>query len=209
MNAYRGAASVPEFDLVVLPLGAALQAAQAAEVEAALIGLPPPEGWFVTPLGTEPIAVIVNAENPVRTYRVERLADLFSGRIQSWQNLGWRDLRVQPIIPLPGDELRTRFKGLILEESPFSPSALLAPSPAAVVELVSETPGAIGFLPYSQATQAVRTVRVEGALPGETDPNADGYPLEITLLATSPKEPQGAVREWLIWIQSESLTSPR
>jgi ABC-type phosphate transport system substrate-binding protein len=87
--------------------------------------------------------------------------------------------------------------------SPVSSSALLAPDPAAVLSLVAEDAGAIGYLPLSQVTEEVRVARIDGILPGAST-IADGrYPLRLTVLATAPQEPSGQVRDWIGWLQQQ------
>jgi hypothetical protein len=192
------------FEIVILPFEAAVTAAGAGEVEVVVAGMNPPEDWFATPLKIEGIAVIVNPSNQLRSYSLEDLKALFSGRITSWETLGGQALSVHPVIPLKSDELRIRFEGQILEGLPPSKSALLAPSSQAMVSLVAEDPSAIGYLPFSQISEEVRAARVDGALLHESTLQDGRYPLVIEILALAPQEPTGIVREWLVWLQATS-----
>ncbi len=201
--AYRDAVGPPEFQIELLPPAAALNAVETGEATAAILGQPPPDGWFATPLGWEPIIVVTHPGVPIRDLTLRDLADIFSGRLDVWTQLGGPSLAVVPVIPLEGDEIRA----LLIEAAPASlpvtGSALLAPSPAQGRKLIQETAGAIGLLPWSSLADAVDGVRVDGALPPESPVGASRYPLLLEVVAMAPEPPDGAVRGFLAWIQSQ------
>ena len=78
----------------------------------------------------------------------------------------------------------------------------MAPTAAAMTQLIAEDEGAIGLLPMAAVPETLRVVRVEGVLPGETTIASGAYPLTVSLLATAPEEPVGPLRDFLVWIQS-------
>jgi ABC-type phosphate transport system substrate-binding protein len=196
-------------DLRVLALEEALKAVEGGTVDIVITGTQPPRDWFATALAFEGIAVVVHPTNSIRSMNHEDLAALFNGDIDSWSDLGGGELRVQPVIPLPGDETRDHFDAQVLADSGFSPSALLAPSPLAMTAMVTEDKGAIGYLPLSQVTDAVQIVRLEGVLPNATTVLDGRYALRVEILALTTEEPGGATREWLAWLQASlSMDSP-
>lgn len=206
---YMDTQDTARIDLRVLPLEGTLDAAEGGAADVIVAGTQPPEGWFATPLSVEGIAVVVHLTNSIRTLNHEQLAALFSGDIDSWTELGGEDLPVQSVIPLPGDETRDYFNSQVLKGSGFSPDALLAPSPFAMVAMVTDDEGAIGFIPLSQATDLVRVVRVDDVLPQTTTVGDGRYPLHMEILALAPKKPGGATHEWLAWLQASlSMDSP-
>jgi hypothetical protein len=196
------AAGVPDFDLEIWPEGAALEAAERGDVAAVVTVVSPPEGWFAAPVGVEAVGVIVNADNAFRAFTREDLAELFSGRAQDWQEFGGPSEPIQPVIPLPGDGLRAVFEAGVMGGSPMSGGALLAPSADAALTLVAEHGGAIGLVPYGAADDRARLVRVDGVLPGDDTLRDGRYPLTATVLIVSPEEPTGAIRDWIVWLQS-------
>jgi phosphate transport system substrate-binding protein len=203
-TAWSEEAGIPDFDLEIWPESAALEAAERGDVAAVVTALSPPEGWFAAPVGVEAVGVIVNPENALRAFTPEGLAGLFSGRALDWQEFGGPSEPVQPVIPLPGDGLRAVFEAGVMEGSPLSGGALLAPSAEAALTLVAEDPGAIGLVPYGAADGRVRLVRVDGILPGEDSLRDGRYPLRATVLVVAPEEPSGAIREWIAWLQAAS-----
>jgi phosphate transport system substrate-binding protein len=206
---YMDAQDTARIDLRILPLEGALDTAEGGTADIIIAGTQPPQGWFATPLSLEGIAAVVHPTNSIRSLNLEDLAALFNGDIDSWAELGGEDLPVQPVIPLPGDETREYFDTRMLEGEGFSPDAFIAPSPLAMVAMVAEDEGAIGFIPLSQATDVVRVVRVGGVLPQATTVGDGRYPIHIEILALAPKQPGGATHAWLAWLQSSlSMDSP-
>jgi phosphate transport system substrate-binding protein len=200
--AYQEDHSPLEFTVEVLSYEAALEAVVDGDVELVVAGLEPPSDWFATPLGVEGITVVVHPGNPVRNYTLSDLAAVFSGRLRSWDELGWSEAFVQPVIPPASDEVRRRFEDLVMGGETPTGNALLAPSPEAMVAAVAADPNAIGFVTLSQSAEDVRNVRVEGILLGETSLAEGRYPLWLEVIAMAPQEPVGPLRDWLAWVQA-------
>jgi hypothetical protein len=166
-----------------------------------VIGGPPPEGWFTTPLGEDAIAFIVHPENPIRDLDSEALGSIFAGRVQNWGELGGREGFIQPVVPLEQDELRELLAQTYLDRSSFYPGSRIAPTPQAMLEIVAENPAAIGFVPLHVLDSRVKALSVQGIRASERSILDGTYPLIFPILATAPAEPNGTLRTWLEWIQ--------
>ena len=184
--------------LEILGLPAARESTQAGDLSLLVTAVEPPEDWFVTPLGRDSIAIVVNSENPVRDLTADEVLAIFTGRADEWQDLGGSDLTIQPVVPLEGAETRSYLQRQLLGDRRYASTALIGPTPAAVMEIVSEEPGAVGILPLSAATDGVVLVTIDGFDPERND----AYPWTLEILGMSPKEPSGVVREWLAWLQA-------
>jgi hypothetical protein len=207
MADYADANGVPDFDLTILPLAAAEEDALAGRIVLLVAAAESPPGWFATPLGREGLVVIVHPENPVRAFAFDDLGALFSGEVQRWDALAGPARDVQPVIPVPGDELRSLFQDRVMNTRRMASSARLAPSPELMGDLVAEDAGRIGLIPWSAVDGRVVAARIEGVLPSESTIHDATYPLTAQVLALAPHEPQGAVREWLVWMQARDLDS--
>ncbi|MBN2556699.1 MAG: substrate-binding domain-containing protein [Anaerolineales bacterium] len=190
----------------VLPAGAALEAVEAGEADMVIAYTPPPQSWFVTPLVRDALVVVVHPDSAVLDISLEDLAGLYRGAIRNWDEIEGPDQPVQPVLPFAGDEIRLQLEGILGEDS-AAVRSLLAPTPEAVLEAVSETPGAFGFIPYSLLSDSVRVVRVAGIRPGPTTIAAGTYPLSLDILAMAPEEPVGAARAWLGELQLQIAES--
>lgn len=203
--AYRDGQIGPlPFDLDTRTRGEGIDRVEQGEADVLVTSGDPPDGWFATPLGALGLAVVVHPDNPVRDLSIDELRDLFSGLSDTWDDVGGREQPVQPVLPLPDEPLGEAFSSLVLGETKPWPGTLLAPTAAAMVQVLAEDPGAIGLLPLGAVPETLRTVRIEGILPGDTTVASGAYPLRVSLLATAPAEPGSPLRDFLAWIQSHS-----
>jgi phosphate transport system substrate-binding protein len=201
--AYREGLTQPlPFDLDTRTRGEGLDQVEEGEAELLVTSGEPPEGWFATPLGQVGLALVVHPDNPVRDLSIDEVGELFTGRSDTWSDVGGGEVPVQPVLPLPGEPMREAFASIVLGEGKPWPGTLLAPTAAAMAELVAEDPGAIGVLPLAAVTDALRVVRLDGVLPGASTIASGAYLLTVPLLATAPVEPGPPLRDFLVWIQS-------
>ncbi len=202
VRTYRVQVGVPEFDLVPVADAILLESVAGGEAVLAITSLEPPQGWFATPLVREGLAVVSHPSNPVRDLTLEALTDLYTGRVANWSVLDGAEVAVQPVVLPPGDALRRGFDAAVLDDARVWPGALIASSPAGVMEVVRSDRGAIGYVPVSQLSGSLGVVRVEGAEPQCAGSGIASYPLCFTIAATAPEEPDGAVRDFLVWLQA-------
>lgn len=203
LTAYHAEQGAPEFEVEVLPPAAALKAAEDGDVALIVSGVEIPADWFASTLGFEGIAVLVHPENIVRSFSLNELASIFTGRLMTWDELGGSGGEIMPLIPLVGDEVRELFEDTVMGGAPSTSNAILAPSPQAMIALVAANPNSIGYAPLAMTSDDVRVVRVEGALPGQSSLTDGTYALMFEVVAAAPQEPTGAIRDWLVWLQTD------
>lgn len=200
---YQEQRGVLPFDLVPMATEAGLEAAESGEALFHIDYAPVPDGWFAVPLGWEGIAVVVNPEVEARDLDTRTLAELFSGRMTSWESVTGEEETVQLVIPPPGDRLFDHFTGLIgmAQDPPLT--AILAPVPEATLAYVGEQAAALGFLPYHYGIpQELRALRVDGTLPAPSTIRSGRYVLRLQVIAMAPDEPDTIAIEWLGWAQN-------
>ncbi len=182
----------------------ALQAVEDQSVELLISGNTPPDGWFATPLVNDAGAVVIHQENALRDISLEELRALFSGVNTSWNAISDNKDLVQVVVLLESDELRLAFESAVSLEASPPANAIIAPNPEAVLEIIRENPFAVGYVPLSTVDESepgLRVLRINGILPSPSSIANHSYPILLEILAASPGEPAGAVREWLAWIQ--------
>lgn len=150
-----------------------------------------PEGsnLWATPLGSEPIAVIVNNASSTTNLSLDQLGDIYAGRDTAWAAAVRED----------GDDSRMFFDSIALRGVKPAATIRIAPSPEAMIQYVSQTANAIGYIPLRWLTDStlVKVVTVEGNATDEAD-----YPLTALVVAFASAEPGGAARAWLSNIQT-------
>ncbi len=161
------------------------------------------------------LAVIVNLDNPVSQLTIDQLADMYTGRITNWQEVGGND---EPIVLL-SRETNSGTHVYFLEEvvrkgdgentDIFAPQTLLMPSSVGITSELRRNPRAIGYdgLGYVDPEhEKIVAVAVNADSPYvmptiETASSGD-YPLSRNLFMYTAGEPTGVIAEYLDWILS-------
>lgn len=201
LSEYREDNPEDRFRLDIYTGNIGLDALQAGEIDLLIGALEVPESLFATPLFKDGIAVIHHPDLEIRDLTIEQLRRIFAGAEQNWNAFGDADLPIYPVIPLPGDDLRTSFQKQVMDTFQFSSLARLQASPEQIIKLVSDEPGAVGFIPFSQLVEDITAFRVEGQTITLRSIDNGRYPLTFWVVAIGLDEPEGALRSWLSWVQ--------
>ena len=154
-----------------------------------------------------PLAVVVNADNPLRALTLAQVAQVFSGKATHWGNLGargaWADRPIHLYALEPDTPLAISFNSRVLGETrPATPTAQFHQS-RDVIEHVGGDPVGIGFAAAMRASDKVRTLALAAkpgatpALPTEADIRANRYPLDRYLLIYAHAPLSAFAREFL------------
>jgi phosphate transport system substrate-binding protein len=106
------------------------------------------------------LAVIVNPGNPVSQMTREQLEGIFTGKIVNWKEVGGEDLKIIVYSRETSSGTYEFFKTHVLNLKNFASSALLMPATGAIVQSVSQTKGAIGYVGLAYVDQAVKSLKV-------------------------------------------------
>jgi phosphate transport system substrate-binding protein len=167
-------------------------------------------------VGYDALAVYVHKRNPLEEITLDQLAEIYGegGKITKWSQLGIK-------MPEGADEIIRvsrqsnsgtyhYFREAILGKGrDFSLGSRDMHGSKDVVELVSKTPGAIGYSGMGYATSEVKTLRI-AKKPGDksfapTVENTLGhvYPIARPLFMYTLGEPTGPVKKYIDWVHSE------
>ena len=125
---------------------------KASEKEAGLRG---------TVLAYDGIAVIVNTENPVNDLSLETIAQIYTGEITNWSELGGNDDPIVLIGREAGSGTRDGFESITGTEDVCQYRQELT-STGDVITTVSQNPGAIGYASLASVKDTVKAVSVDG-----------------------------------------------
>jgi phosphate transport system substrate-binding protein len=160
------------------------------------------------------IAIIVNHSNPIDRLTLQQISDIYSGKINNWNELGGED---RPIVRL-SRETNSGTHVYFLEEvlrlgqednqTLFATETLLLPSSEGITAEVRDNPNAIGYDGLGYVIPEVKVVAVsaseegEAILPSAETVNTGAYPIARDLFMSTVGEPGGAVKDYLEWILS-------
>ncbi|TCK06891.1 substrate-binding domain-containing protein [Marinobacterium mangrovicola] len=120
-------------------------------------------------IGMDGLAIIVHPENPLNSLATEQLAQLFSGEVSNWSELGGPDLPVVIYSRDSNSGTWDSFNSMVLKQhaATLSEEAIRLESSSELSERVSQEAGAIGFigLPYVLRAKALAVADEVGALP--------------------------------------------
>lgn len=159
------------------------------------------------------LAVIVHPDNPVSELTIDQLADIFTGRVTNWQEVGGNDA---PIIIL-SRETNSGTHVYFLEEvvrkgdkdnkDIFAPQTLLMPSSVGITSELRRNPNAIGYDGLGYVTEHEKVIAVAKdddspyVLP-TVETGADGhYPIARGLYMYTAGQPTGVIADYLQWIR--------
>lgn len=120
-------------------------------------------GLTGTVVALDGIAVIVNAENPVEDLTAEQIADIFTGKITNWKELGGEDLEISCVGREAGSGTRDGFESVTDTKDACKLSQELT-STGAVIAAVGSNKNAVGYASYSavEGQTAIKALKVNG-----------------------------------------------
>jgi phosphate transport system substrate-binding protein len=162
------------------------------------------------------LAVVVHPDNPVSQLTIDQLADIFTGRITNWQEVGGNDAPIIILSRETNSGTHVYFleevvrKGEKDNEDIFAPQTLLMPSSVGITSEIRRNPNAIGYDGLGYVTEHEKTIAVAKdshspyVLPS-VETGADGsYPIARGLYMYTAGEPTEVIAEYLDWIRSPS-----
>ena len=112
------------------------------------------------------IAIIVNPNNPVADLSIEQIAQIFTGEITNWSELGGEDGQIVPIGREAGSGTRDGFESITGTEDTCVYQNELT-STGEVIANVASNPNAIGYASLSAVDETVKALTVGGVAPTE------------------------------------------
>jgi phosphate transport system substrate-binding protein len=113
-----------------------------------------------TIIAYDALAVIVNPSNPVSQLTREQLESVFTGKVTNWKQVGGPDLKIIVYSRETSSGTYEFFKEHVMNKKNFASSALLMAATGAVVQSVSQTKGAIGYVGLAYVEKEVKALKV-------------------------------------------------
>ena len=113
-----------------------------------------------TIIAYDALAVIVNPANKIAKLTREQIEGIFTGKIKNWKEVGGDDLAIVAYSRETSSGTYEFFKEHVLLKKNFASSALLMPATGAIVQSVSQTKGAIGYVGLAYLEKSVKAIEV-------------------------------------------------
>ena len=134
-------------------------------------------GLQETVLAYDGIAVIVNPQNPVADLSLAQIADIYTGKITNWKEVGGEDAEIVRIGREAGSGTRDGFESITGTENACSYRQELT-STGDVITTVSQNPNAIGYASLAALKDNVKALRVDGVTPTEETVKDGSYRIQ-------------------------------
>ena len=151
------------------------------------------------------IAVITDKDNSVKDLTAEQLADIYTGNVTNWNEIGGEDEAIVVIGREAGSGTRSAFEELLKIEDACSYAQELD-NTGAVLAKVASTPGAIGYVSLDVIDDSVLPLSLDGVEASEANIVAGKYLLSRPfVMATMGEisEQNELVRAWFDYVASE------
>jgi len=197
---------------IIVQAGGSTAGIKAAEDGTADIGmssrsLQPAEmaGLTQTVVARDGIAVIVHAANPVRRLTLLQLRRIYAGEIRNWRTVGGADATITVITREDGSGTRDAFQQFVMGEgNEIATSALVTAYSGGLRKMVSQDPGAIGYVTFSQLNTRIHVVAIDGVMPSEPAIASGAYRLQRPFLFLTRGAPTGAAKAFITFVLSDA-----
>lgn len=176
------------------------------------------KGKGVTPseykVALDGLAVVVNPANPVSSLTIAQLADIYTGKITDWKDVGGNPGKIVILSREVNSGTHVYFKEHVLNGGDskgtveFSPAALLMPTSQAIADEVTGNADAIGYYgmgyisPKQKAIRVAKDASAPAVEPTEENVLSGAYPISRPLFFYTNGEPAGEVKAFIDFVLS-------
>ena len=134
-------------------------------------------GLKETVLAYDGIAIIVHPDNPVSDLSIEQIAQLYTGEITNWKDVGGNDAQVVLIGREAASGTRDGFESITGTKDKCQYRQELT-STGDVITTVSQNPDAIGYASLASIKDSVKALNVDGVTPSEASVKDGSYKVQ-------------------------------
>ena len=134
-------------------------------------------GLKETVLAYDGIAIIVHPDNPVSDLTIEQIAQLYTGEITNWKDVGGNDAEVVLIGREAASGTRDGFESITGTKEKCQYRQELT-STGDVITAVSQNPDAIGYASLASIKDSVKALNVDGVTPSEDTVKDGSYKVQ-------------------------------
>ena len=106
------------------------------------------------------LAVVAHPSNPVKQLTRQQLEDIFRGKITNWKQVGGDDRKSVVYSRETSSGTYEFFKESVLKNKNYMANSLSMPATGAIIQSVSQTKGAIGYVGLAYVSPRVKTLSV-------------------------------------------------
>ena len=156
------------------------------------------------PFAVDGVAAVVNPANPLAALSREQLADIFSGRVDNWKNVGGNDAPISLYVREDGSGTREVFEREALRSGDIASRANVVASNGAMKIAVSQDANAIGYVGIGHLDGGLTGIVLDGMVPSQSNAADGSYDVARLLYMNTKGSPEGLVGLFIDFIYSET-----
>jgi len=159
-------------------------------------------------IAKDALSIVVNPSNKVTNLTREQLEGIFTGKITNWKEVGGADLAIVPYSRETTSGTYEFLKEHVLQNKNYKAGILSMPATGAIIQSVSQTRGAIGYVGMAYVTKEVKEIHVsyDGGKtfvqPTKKNAKAGIYPIVRPLYFYYESKSEKAVRPFINYVLS-------
>ncbi len=157
---------------------------------------------YAVTIAKDAIAVIVHPSSPIEDLSLDKIRDVFSGKIVNWKELGGPNHSIDIVTREEGSGTRESFQKFVMDKGDISLGALVQDSNGAVRQVVSSDPNAIGYISLGLVNDRVKALSISGIQPNLANVNDGKYTLVRPFLFVFSGAPTTEARSFLDFVLS-------
>lgn len=152
-----------------------------------------------TVIAIDGIAVIVHPSNPAKTLTAAQIADIFTGRITNWKEVGGADKDITVIIRESGSGTRDGFESILGIADKCVPDQEVNET-GIVKSTVAGNSQAIGYMSLGELDSSVTPVKVDGVDATEANVKNGTYKIQRDFVCITDGRPEGLTKAFLDFV---------
>lgn len=157
---------------------------------------------YAVTIARDAIAIIVHPKNPVQDLPLEKVRQVFSGKIKSWGELGGNPRPIVLVTREEGSGTREAFQKLVMGKEEISLESLVQDSNGAIRQVVSGDQNAMGYISLGLVNEKVMPMKISKVHPSVNNIENGSYTLVRPFLFVFNEEPKGEAKSFLEFVLS-------
>ena len=154
------------------------------------------------------LAVVVHPSNPVKQLTRQQLEDIFRGKINNWKQVGGKDQKIVVYTRETSSGTYEFFKESVLKNKNYMSGTLSMPATGAVIQSVSQTKGAIGYVGLAYVSPKIKTLAISYdnknySLPSVSNASRKLYPIVRPLYYYYNKQNEKTISPFIQYLLSD------
>src|ERR1700716_3850490 len=144
------------------------------------------------------IAVIVNANNPIKGLTKKQVEQIFTGEVTDWSAVGGNSGKISVYTRNTSSGTYSEFKELAMKKRDYAPSSQKMAGNEQIAQEVGKNPNGVGYVGLAYTKESgIKVVPIDGATPSKQSVLGKAYPYARPTFYYTNGEPTGLVKQFV------------